>query len=81
MASADSLHARESRRRRTLWIIAHLDLGDPRAPCALRVLDEIDQQEQASPKVGRIGGREPRRPRYPFSLGVASTVNRSKSVL
>lgn len=48
MASGDSLHFRESRRRRALWTLAHLGPGDPRALCVLRVLDEIDQQEQAS---------------------------------
>ena len=54
MASDDSLHLRESRRRRTLWTLAHLDPGDPRALCVLRVLDEIDQQEQAWLGSGRI---------------------------
>lgn len=48
MASDDSLHLRETRRRRALWTLAHLDPGDPRALCVLRVLDEIDQQEQLS---------------------------------
>jgi len=43
----DSLHLRESRRRRALWTLAHLAPGDPRALCVLRVLDEIDHQEQA----------------------------------
>ncbi|XRA79411.1 hypothetical protein RPN52_19540 [Pseudomonas putida] len=41
-------------RRRTLWTLAHLDPGDPRALCVLRVLDEIDQQEQAWLGSGRI---------------------------
>lgn len=54
MASDDSLHLREVRRRRTLWTLAHLDAGDPRALCVLRVLDEIDQQEQAWLGSGRI---------------------------
>lgn len=54
MASEDSLHARERRRRRALWTLAHLEPGDPRAPCVLRVLDEIDQQEQAWLGSGRI---------------------------
>ena len=48
MASDDSLHFLENRRRRALWILAHLDPGDPRALCVLRVLDEIDQQERPS---------------------------------
>lgn len=47
MASEDSLHSRESRRRRALWTLAHLEPGDPRAPCVLRVLEDIDQQEKA----------------------------------
>lgn len=54
MASDDLLHSRENRRRRALWTLAHLEPGDPGAPCALRVLDEIDQQEQASLGAGRI---------------------------
>lgn len=54
MASDDLLHSRETRRRRTLWTLAHLDPGDPRALCVLRVLDEIDQQEQAWLGPGRI---------------------------
>lgn len=54
MASDDSLHFRESRRRRALWTLAHLDPGDPRALCVLRVLDEIDRQEQAWLGSGRI---------------------------
>lgn len=54
MASDDLLHSRETRRRRTLWTLAHLDPGDPRALCVLRVLDEIDQQEQAWLGSGRI---------------------------
>lgn len=48
MASDDSLHFLENRRRRALWTLAHLVPGDPRALCVLRVLDEIDQQEQPS---------------------------------
>ena len=44
MVSDDSLHFRESRRRRALWTLAHLESGDSRAPCVLRMLDEIDQQ-------------------------------------
>jgi hypothetical protein len=47
MASDDSLHLREKRRRSALWTLAHLAPGDPRALCILRVLDEIDHQEQA----------------------------------
>ena len=54
MASDDLLHSRETRRRRILWTLAHLDPGDPRALCVLRVLDEIDQQEQAWLGSGRI---------------------------
>lgn len=54
MASDDSLHLRETRRPRTLWTLAHLAPGDPRALCVLRVLDEIDQQEQAWLGSGRI---------------------------
>lgn len=54
MASDDSLHLRETRRRRTLWTLAHLAPGDPRALCVLRVLDEIDQQEQAWLGSGQI---------------------------
>ncbi len=54
MASDDLLHSRESRRRRALWTLAHLDPGDPRAPCVLRALEEIDQQEQAWLDSGRI---------------------------
>ena len=54
MASNDSLHARERRRRRALWTLSHLEPGDPRAPCVVRVLDEIDQQEQAWLGLGRI---------------------------
>lgn len=54
MANDDSLYLRESRRRRTLWTLAHLDPGDPRALCVLRVLDEIDQQEHAWLGSGRI---------------------------
>lgn len=54
MASDDSLHARERRRRNALRTLAHLEPGDPRAPCILRALDEIDQQEQASLGSGRI---------------------------
>ena len=54
MASYDSLHALESRRRRALWILAHLDPGDPRAPCVLRVLDEIDQVERVWLGPGRV---------------------------
>ena len=54
MASYDSLHALESRRRRALWILAHLDPGDPRAPCVLRVLDEIDQVERVWIGPGRV---------------------------
>ena len=54
MASDDLLHSRESRRRRTLWTLAHLAPGDPRALCVLRVLDEIDQQEHAWLGSGRI---------------------------
>jgi len=47
MASDDSLHLREKRRRSALCTLAHLAPGDPRALCVLRVLDEIDHQEQA----------------------------------
>ncbi len=54
MASDAPLHLRENRRRRALWTLAHLDPGDPRALCVLRVLDEIDQQEQASLGAQRI---------------------------
>lgn len=54
MASDDSLHLRENRRRKALWTLAHLDPGDPRALCVLRVLNEIDQQEQASLESLRI---------------------------
>lgn len=54
MASDDPLHLRENRRRRALWTLAHLGPGDPRALCVLRVLDEIDQQEQASLESLRI---------------------------
>ncbi|MDH4847921.1 hypothetical protein E8E71_29860 [Pseudomonas sp. BN605] len=54
MASDDSLHAHERRRRRALWTLAHLEPGDPRAPCVLRVLDEIDQQEQVWLGSGQI---------------------------
>ena len=54
MASDDLLHSRETRRRRTLWTLAYLAPGDPRALCVLRVLDEIDLQEQAWLGSGRI---------------------------
>lgn len=54
MASDDLLYSRETRRRRTLWTLAHLAPGDPRALCVLRVLDEIDLQEQAWLGSGRI---------------------------
>lgn len=54
MISDDSLHLREKRRRGALWTLAHLRPGDPRALCVLRVLDEIDQQEQASLESLRI---------------------------
>ncbi|MDH4552761.1 hypothetical protein E8E68_22995 [Pseudomonas sp. BN607] len=54
MASDDLLHSRETRRRRTLWTLAHLAPGDPRSLCVLRVLDEIDRQEQAWLGSGRI---------------------------
>lgn len=54
MASDDSLHPRERRRRNALRTLAHLEPGDPRAPCILRALDEIDQQEQAWLGSGRI---------------------------
>jgi hypothetical protein len=46
IVSDDSLHFRESRRRRPLWTLTPFEPGDPRAPCVLRVLDEIDQQQQ-----------------------------------
>lgn len=54
MASDNSLHLRESRRRRALWTLAHLRPGDPRALCVLRVLDQIDQQEQDSLRAEQI---------------------------
>ncbi len=54
MASDGSLHVRERRRRRALWTLAHLEPGDSRAPGVLRVLDEIDKQEQAWLGLGRI---------------------------
>lgn len=54
MTSDDSLRHLESRRRRPYWTLANLEPGDPRTPCVLRVLDEIDQQEQASLGTGRI---------------------------
>lgn len=54
LASYDSLHALECRQRRALWVLAHLDPGDPRALCVLRVLDEIDQVEQAWLGPGRV---------------------------
>lgn len=54
MASDNPLHLRETRRRRALWTLAHLEPGDPRALCVLRVLDEFDQQEHAWLGSGRI---------------------------
>lgn len=54
MASDDPLHFREVRRRRALWTLAHVAPGDPRALWVLRVLEDIDQQEQAWLGSGRI---------------------------
>ncbi|WP_182374869.1 hypothetical protein [Pseudomonas putida] len=54
MASDDSLHFLENRRRRALWTLAHVAPGDPRALWVLRVLEDIDQQEQAWLGSGRI---------------------------
>ncbi|POF88367.1 hypothetical protein BGP80_10495 [Pseudomonas putida] len=54
MTSDDSLHFRESHRRRALWTLADLEPGDPKAPYVLNVLDELDQQEQAWIGSGRI---------------------------
>ena len=48
MASDDELHMREIARRKALWALADLGLGDPRAAETLRLLDDIDRQEQCS---------------------------------
>lgn len=54
MVSDDPFHLQEKRRRRAIWTLAHPRPGDPRALCVLRVLDEIDQQEQTSMSAKRI---------------------------
>lgn len=49
MTSDNDLHIHETARRKALWALASLNLGDPQADAVLRVLDDLEHKELAYP--------------------------------